>query len=133
MPENGQDVSGNLKSFYLIRYSYKQLIKIHFNLLLDLNYFHKIFFTKKVGAKDKTLYYEVGRKRLLKKKIERNKTHPHIQIQLARLKALPTLGPYAPIVHAFTDNDDVSIWVKIFFNKTQNKGQSVNQKFFFFC
>lgn len=73
MPENGQDVSGNLKSFYLIRYSYKQLIKIHINLLLDLrlNYFHKIFFTKKVGAKDKTLYYEVGRKRPLKKNIEK--------------------------------------------------------------
>ena len=75
MPENGQDVSGNLKSFYLIRYSYKQLIKIHINLLLDLrfHYFHKIFFTKKGGAKDTTFYYEVSRKRPLetRKNIEK--------------------------------------------------------------
>ena len=28
---------------------------------------------------------------------------------------------------AFTDNDDVSIWVKTFLNKTQNKGQSFDQ------
>ena len=53
MPANGQDDSGNLKSFNFIPYSYEQLIKIHINLLPDLrlNYFHKIFFYKESGRK----------------------------------------------------------------------------------